>query len=111
MYLPDELKERIVESICSVIPVEKIILFGSYARGEATESSDIDLYIITEDDGVSVFSKGGLARYSLMWLRKRKDIIVSTLDNFNLARDDFEYVEYHVAREGITLYSAPHAQG
>ncbi|VVB88750.1 Nucleotidyltransferase domain protein [uncultured archaeon] len=27
--------------------VEKIILFGSYARGEATEESDIDILVIT----------------------------------------------------------------
>ncbi len=27
--------------------IEKIILFGSYARGEATEESDIDILVIT----------------------------------------------------------------
>ncbi len=27
--------------------IEKIILFGSYARGEATEESDIDIVVIT----------------------------------------------------------------
>ncbi len=27
--------------------IEKILLFGSYARGEATEESDIDILVIT----------------------------------------------------------------
>lgn len=29
---------------------ERIILFGSYAHGDATEESDIDLYVVTKDD-------------------------------------------------------------
>ena len=110
MYLPDDLKEKIVESICSAIPVEKIILFGSYARGEATKSSDIDLYVITVDDGTRPMEKGIKARLALRWLRTDKDIIVNTLDTFNLLRDDLEFIEYQVSREGVVLYSTPHVQ-
>ena len=41
-------KEKISESVQSLLKkyhAEKAILFGSYARGEATEESDIDLII------------------------------------------------------------------
>ncbi len=41
-----ELLEReIVERLLPMKP-EKILLFGSYARGNPTEESDIDLYIV-----------------------------------------------------------------
>ncbi|MEW6741074.1 MAG: nucleotidyltransferase domain-containing protein [Nitrospirota bacterium] len=42
----EEIKEKIVE----VVSPEKIILFGSYATGEATEESDIDLVVIWDSD-------------------------------------------------------------
>jgi len=38
----DEIKEQIVKAVSP----EKIILFGSYARGNATEESDIDLLVV-----------------------------------------------------------------
>lgn len=37
--------------------IEKIILFGSYARGEAKEGSDIDVLIITKDEDFRVRKK------------------------------------------------------
>ena len=41
--------EDVIESILSVIPekIEKIILYGSEARGTATPESDIDIALIT----------------------------------------------------------------
>jgi predicted nucleotidyltransferase len=37
---------KISERLKKEYHAEKVILFGSYARGEATEDSDIDLFII-----------------------------------------------------------------
>ena len=34
-----------VAPICEKYPIRKAYLFGSYARGSATESSDVDLRI------------------------------------------------------------------
>ena len=42
----ETIKEKI-RPIFKDYPVRKAILFGSYARGSATEASDIDLYIDT----------------------------------------------------------------
>jgi len=43
-----EIISRIVEKIKEGYNPQKIILFGSYARGNPTEDSDIDLLIIKE---------------------------------------------------------------
>ena len=40
----DEIRDKI-RPICEKYKVEKVWLFGSYARGEATEESDVDLHI------------------------------------------------------------------
>ena len=42
-------KKQIVEKLMPLKP-EKIILFGSYAYGEPNEDSDLDLYVVTNDN-------------------------------------------------------------
>lgn len=49
MKLSQELKNAIVERLLPLKP-EKVVLFGSYAYGEPTKESDIDLYVVTSDD-------------------------------------------------------------
>ena len=43
IFTLEEIKERI-KSVKEKYNIESIYIFGSYARGEATETSDIDLY-------------------------------------------------------------------
>jgi predicted nucleotidyltransferase len=47
MTLP-ELKQQILSLLMPLEP-EKVILFGSYAWGNPSADSDIDLYIVTKD--------------------------------------------------------------
>ena len=49
MKLPDELETRIRDALEPLHP-EKVILFGSRAWGQPTMDSDIDLYVVTQDD-------------------------------------------------------------
>jgi uncharacterized protein len=43
------LKRQILERLRPIDP-EAVILFGSHARGDAKEDSDLDLYVVTKDD-------------------------------------------------------------
>ena len=45
----EQIKEKTIP-ILRNYPVDKAILFGSYAKGEATNKSDIDLYIDTNGE-------------------------------------------------------------
>jgi predicted nucleotidyltransferase len=47
--LAGHLETRIREALEPLHP-EAVILFGSYAWGRPTEGSDIDLYVVTQDD-------------------------------------------------------------
>ena len=51
------IRERIAP-VCKKYPIRKAYLFGSYARGSATEKSDVDLRI--EGDIKSFFMLGGI---------------------------------------------------
>lgn len=49
------------------IKVDKIIVFGSYARGNYTEDSDLDIAIISEDfEGKDIFQKAEMLK-GLKW--------------------------------------------
>lgn len=50
MYLPDKDKEIIVAYLKDKLKLNFIYLFGSFARGEGREDSDIDLGIHTDED-------------------------------------------------------------
>ena len=47
-----------IAPVCKKYPIRKAYLFGSYARGDATEKSDVDLRI--EGDIKSFFMLGGI---------------------------------------------------
>lgn len=47
--LSDGLETQIKDALAPLCP-EAVILFGSYAWGQPTEGSDIDVYVVTRDD-------------------------------------------------------------
>lgn len=49
----EEILEKIKEIVHAVEPAAKVILFGSFARGENKSSSDIDLLILLDKDTLS----------------------------------------------------------
>jgi len=65
-----ELTKRFVDRLRQDIPVEDVLLFGSYARGTMTDTSDIDLAIVSSafESGKSIdnmqFLSRVAARYS-----------------------------------------------
>jgi predicted nucleotidyltransferase len=45
----DFIKKRIISALAPLTPA-KVILFGSYASGKAKDDSDIDIYIVSNED-------------------------------------------------------------
>ena len=80
-------------------PVKQVYLFGSYARGEAEENSDIDLTVkLKENSRISYFT---LAGYSL-------DLQDMFLKNVDLVLDSCLYprIKRYVDSEKIEVYSS-----
>jgi len=77
IYTIDEIKSMIAD-VVSEYEVEKVYLFGSYARQEATSKSDIDLYIPTLPDSMGIKYFGMLERLKEI---TQKDIDIITDDS------------------------------
>ena len=59
-------------------PVKKVYLFGSYARGEATEESDVDLLLEIDDDApVTYFTLGGYLADIRDKFNKKVDLVLA----------------------------------
>jgi len=69
--LPIDHLDDIVDSIVSTVPTDAIYVFGSYARGEQTPDSDVDLYVVTKDAAKRPLAYGALVRKALLWMKRR----------------------------------------
>lgn len=103
-HLPVEHLDDIVNSIVKAVPTDAIYVFGSYARGEQTPDSDVDLYVVTKDAAKRPLAYGALVRKSLLWMKRPKDVLCSSADTFAQRSHDLSTPEYIVAREGVKIY-------
>lgn len=81
----------------------KVILFGSYARGEADSDSDVDLLVVMPVSG----SKRRLAMEIDMALSARRlplDLLVVTPEEFAAYKDVVGHILRPAVREGKVLY-------
>jgi len=97
------LLKDIVDRILSVTQPEKIILFGSYARGDATEESDIDILIIQHSD-LPRYKRATPIRLALRGLFPSKDIVVYTPEEVEEWKSASTSFIASVLREGRVLY-------
>ena len=93
--------DRVVDSLIAYGP-EKIILFGSAARGDADEFSDIDLIIVKKTE--TRFIQRQVDATNLVPRDISVDIFVYTPEEFQTMIDeDNPFIERALA-EGIVLY-------
>ena len=98
--LINEMVNRIVEHF----DPEKIILFGSHARGEAGPESDVDLLVVMPITG-SKRKKMVEIGVSLHDIPLAKDILVTTPEDFEWRKEIVGTIERPAAREGKVLYA------
>jgi len=96
--------QRIVRRIVREFHPERVILFGSHARGEAGPDSDVDLLVVMPLEGLK-HKKQVEIRVALHDIRIPKDIIVTTPEDFAWRKDVVGTVEYPAVREGKVLYA------
>ncbi|MCG8485636.1 MAG: nucleotidyltransferase domain-containing protein [Clostridia bacterium] len=77
IYSLGELK-RIIGPIASKYSISVVYLFGSYARGEATDSSDVDILIDLEGSAIrGLFDLGALYNDLSETLGKPVDLVTT----------------------------------
>ncbi len=103
-HVTPDLIQYVADKIARAVNPQKIILFGSWARGEMTEDSDIDLFVVHDSELSNREMYRRIAR--LLWGRLfGVDLIVRNPQDvaLNLA-DNNPFYTYHLFRDGKVLY-------
>lgn len=92
-----------VRQIVAAFDPDRIILFGSHARGQAGPDSDVDLLVVLPVEG-SKRAKQLEIRAAVRDVHVPKDIIVSRPEEFQWRKDIVGTIEHPAVREGQVLY-------
>ena len=95
--------KEMVRRIVKEFHPEKVILFGSHARGNACPDSDVDLLVVMLIDR-SKREKAIEIGVTLHDISIPKDIIVTTPDEFEWRKELVGTIERPAWREGKVLY-------
>jgi len=100
---PDEsMLEEITAAIVTAVQPQQIILFGSAARGQMNEKSDLDVLVIKDGEHYRKVTRK--IHMSLPARTRRVDLIVASSRDIQRHRHKPYYVIEPALREGRVLY-------
>ena len=107
MSVLQNLLQEIVAATVDAVEPDRIILFGSRARGEAHPDSDVDLLVVERES----FKEGRSRRGELQRIRRALwrfplpiDVLVYSAAEIEDWRDSPNHIIGRCLREGVTLY-------
>lgn len=95
--------DSMVEQLVANYQPERVILFGSAARGEATDESDVDLLVIKETDK-AFYDRMVEARRGVR-ANRAMDLVVYTPQEFDKAQAERRLFVRHILKYGKTVYA------
>lgn len=102
--LDQQILDDIIRRIVEVAQPEKIILFGSAARGEMNRHSDVDLLVVKE--GMHRRDMAGRIYENLWGVGAAVDVVVVTPADVERYKDSHALVIKPALREGRVVYEA-----
>ena len=97
--------DLIVQRIVDVLHPLRIILFGSAARGEAGQDSDIDLLVVMPE-GTPRLATAEKLHMRMFGIPAAIDFLVATPSDLERNRDNIGLVYRTILKEGRELYAA-----
>jgi hypothetical protein len=83
---------------------EQVWLFGSYAWGDPTEDSDLDLMVVLNQSDERSLARMQRAHRCLRRLGMPKDVVVDTRAEFDRFKDVKSSLTYKIIHEGRLLH-------
>ncbi|GBE15557.1 nucleotidyltransferase domain protein [bacterium BMS3Abin14] len=96
----NEITRRIVEAVHPV----KIVLFGSYAWGQPTVDSDLDLFVVIHSSDQPAYRRARGIYRSLRGIGVPVDVVVQTHDEVERSRQVVTSLARKVMEEGKVLH-------
>ena len=104
--IPAPARERIAQMVWRIVELcapERVILFGSYARGRVDPDSDVDLLVVMRGPGTKR-QQAARIHAALAGVGIPKDVVVVTPEELERFRDVVGTIIYPAVREGRGLY-------
>jgi predicted nucleotidyltransferase len=98
--------DRMLKRIVKRFRPERVILFGSHARGDAGPESDVDILVVMDFEG-SKLQRMLELRETLRDIPVPVDILVTRPADFAWRKDVVGTIEWPAFREGKVLYARP----
>ena len=99
-----ELLQEVADSIKKVHPESTVILFGSYARGEQNEESDLDICILVQK---LTYARTDMIVDARCAIRRDFplpfDVLLYTHDEFEESAKKRSRMQYKIKNEGVIL--------
>jgi predicted nucleotidyltransferase len=93
------------DQLLSLYNAEKVYVFGSYAWGEPTEESDLDILVVSNKfRELSLGKRIAQATDVLFDLDFPVDLVVETPEEFDLSKKTLGSLESYVDSKGVLLY-------
>lgn len=106
MQLADTLLQKIVGRLLAVGQPDRIILFGSAARGQMTRDSDVDLLVL-EASPQQPRQESVRLRNALRGLGYPFDVMVMATEQFEETKEIIGGLAYPANKYGRVIYEAP----
>jgi len=102
--IPRTTIEAIAQRIASQFQPRSVMLFGSHARGEATEHSDVDLLVVLDNPGPRGRRSAPILKMLAMEFPYPVDVVVRSPESLEAGRRIPGSFAEAVVREGVVLY-------
>jgi predicted nucleotidyltransferase len=102
--------EAVVQRLITVARPRKIILFGSYVRGEEDRDSDLDVLVVTDDRVTNPRAESVRLRDAVDDIDMPMDILVVPESEFNPLRNMPGLIYREACEHGKVAYEQPDNQ-
>ena len=102
--ISNEIIQEMAAKIAKRFDPQKVVLVGSYARGEATEHSDIDLLVVMEESAPRGKRSAPIIRMLAEDYALPVDVIVRSQDALEQWKDVPGSFCRQASSEGVVLY-------
>lgn len=98
--------QSVVQRLIKAARRKRIILFGSYARGEVTRDSDLDVLVVTRDDVESPPRESVRLRKAVSDINMPMDILVVPNSRFQALREKIGLIYREAESRGTIVYES-----